>query len=110
MATRRRPPRSRLVLRWLAVAVTLVCAFLYYRPLRTYLEKRQTLAERRAEVATLQAERRRLQMRLAAASRPSVLLLEARKLGLVKPGERLFIVKGIDDWRRRHRATLRRDG
>jgi hypothetical protein len=24
---------------------------------------------------------------------------EARRLGLVKPGERLFIVQGIDAWR-----------
>jgi hypothetical protein len=27
---------------------------------------------------------------------------EARRLGLVKPGERLFIVKGIAAWRKNH--------
>jgi hypothetical protein len=27
---------------------------------------------------------------------------EARRLGYVKPGERLFIVKGIGAWRRHH--------
>ena len=30
------------------------------------------------------------------------LVREARRLGLVKPGERLFIVKGIADWRKHH--------
>ena len=92
----RRPPRSRIVLRWLAVGVTLACAFLYYRPLQTYLHKREALAQRRAEVAELRAERTKLRRRLAASTHPAVLLLEARRLGLVKPGERLFIVKGID--------------
>ena len=99
---RRRAPRPRIVLRWLALAVTIVCAFLYYRPLQTYLHKREALAERQAEVAALRAEHRRLERRVAASGRPGVLLLEARRLGLVKPGERLFIVKGIPEWRRRY--------
>ena len=99
---RRRTPRPRIVLRWLALAVTVVCAFLYYRPLQTYLDKREALAERQAEVAALRAEHRRLEHRLTASGRRGVLMLEARRLGLVKPGERLFIVKGIPEWRRRH--------
>jgi hypothetical protein len=85
--------------------VTLVCAFLYYRPLRTYLEKRDALAARKAEVVSLRSERLTLRRRLAASKSPGVLLLEARRLGLVKPGEHLFIVKGIPAWRKRH-STL----
>ena len=34
------------------------------------------------------------------ADTPEALAREARRLGYVKPGERLFIVKGIDAWRR----------
>jgi len=30
------------------------------------------------------------------------LIREARRLGLVKPGERLFIVRGIAAWRKHH--------
>jgi hypothetical protein len=30
------------------------------------------------------------------------LIREARRLGLVKPGEQLFIVRGIAAWRKRH--------
>ena len=35
---------------------------------------------------------------------------EARRIGFVKPGERLFIVKGIVEWRRARRATMRGGG
>jgi hypothetical protein len=34
---------------------------------------------------------------------------EARQLGLVKPGERLFIVKGVEAWKRAQH-TIRRHG
>jgi hypothetical protein len=33
---------------------------------------------------------------------------EARRLGYVVPGERLFIVKGIQSWRRRHEVNDQR--
>jgi cell division protein FtsB len=102
-----RPPH---LLRWLAVVGVAFLAFLYYRPLRAYLETRSTLDERRAEVRRLKAERTRLERRLAASTSTAALALEARRLALVKPGERLFIVKGIAAWRRAHRATLVRGG
>jgi cell division protein FtsB len=107
---RRRPSRSSLVLRWAAVAALAVCAFLYYRPIRSYLETREALEGRRADVRTLRAERQALERRVAFSVSERALALEARRLGFVKPGERLFIVKGIDDWRRRHRATIGRGG
>ena len=102
-----RPPH---LLRWLAVAGVAFLAFLYYRPLRTYLETRSTLAGRKAEVRRLEAEHTRLERRLAASRSDAALALEARRLALVKPGERLFIVKGIAAWRKAHGATLGRGG
>ena len=48
----------------------------------------------------LDAERKRLERRLAAQTGTAALVQEARRLALVKPGERLYIVKGIDAWRR----------
>jgi cell division protein FtsB len=107
---KRRQPRPRRLLRWLALAGVLFLAFLYYRPLRAYIETRSTLAERRAEVRRLEAEHARLERRLAASTSAASLALEARRLGLVRPGERLFIVKGIAAWRRAHGATLGRGG
>ena len=107
--SRRRPRRSVLVRRWLGVGALFLIALLYYRPLHTYVTTRQTLANRAAEVTQLRDERRRLERRLADAVSDAALVREARRLGLVKPGERLFIVKGIEAWQRAQR-TIRGDG
>lgn len=95
MARRRRPSRSTLVLRWLSVAVFLAIAVAYVHPLRAYREARSEVAERRAEIARLERETDVLARRLARAGRDEFVLREARRLGLVRPGERLFIVKGV---------------
>jgi cell division protein FtsB len=100
--TRRRLPRGRFLLRWLAVAIVALIAFLYSQPLRSYLSARDALAERSQEVRSLRAEKLRLQRRLAEGDTPEALTREARRLGYIKPGERLFIVKGIAAWRRAH--------
>src|SRR5215218_3496811 len=105
----RRPPRSRLLLRWLGVAVLCLVGFLYYRPATTYFEKRSVLEERTSEVQRLRAQKARLERRLAISKSDAALAREARRLGLVKPGERLFIVKGIAKWRRAH-GYARRNG
>ncbi len=106
MSSAARSGRWRLVV---VVAVALM-AFFYYRPLRAYLDTRHALHERRAEVQGLQAQKRRLERQLAVSTSPAALELEARQLGLVKPGERLFIVKGIAAWQRRHGGSIRRGG
>ena len=101
---RRRAPRSSIILRRLAAGALVLIAFLYFRPIRTYLHTRDTLAGRRAEVRGLETQKRELERRLQASTSTEALVLEARRLALVKPGERLFIVKGIGEWRRRHRT------
>jgi cell division protein FtsB len=106
---RRRPRRSVLVRRWLGVGGLLLIGLLYYRPLHTYVATRRTLVDRAAEVRQLRAERRTLERRLGEATTDSALVREARRLGLVKPGERLFIVKGIEEWQRARR-TIGRHG
>lgn len=95
-------PPGRFLLRWLGVAVVGFVAFLYSQPLRSYLSTRDALAERTQEVRELRAQKVRLQERLTDTDTPQVLMREARRLGYVKPGERLFIVKGIAAWRRQH--------
>lgn len=86
--------------RWLGVGAICLVALLYYRPLRTYLETRRTLVQQAADVRSLNAERADLERRLADSATNSALVREARSLGFVKPGERLFIVQGIDLWKR----------
>ena len=91
------------------MAGLVLIAFLYFRPLRTYLHTRHALVGRREQVRGLEAQKRELERRVTASSSMASLALEARRLALVKPGERLFIVKGIGAWRRAHR-TLAGDG
>jgi len=110
---RRRPPRSSIALRWLAVGALALIAFLYYRPLHSYVTTRSALAERRAEVAQLRAQHRALTQRLARTTSTAALEREARRIGFIRPGERLFIVKGIKPWLRRHvqpRSTIEGHG
>jgi hypothetical protein len=106
---RARRLRSQIIVRWLALGITVLVGLLYVGPLRSYLETRATLDQRRAEVEALRRERTRLEQRLAASTRPEALLVEARRLGFVKQGERLFIVKGIAEWQRQKRHTIGRD-
>jgi cell division protein FtsB len=106
---RRRPRRGVLVRRWLGVGALCLVGLLYYRPLRTYVDTRDTLANRSAQVESLRSERRRLQRELADATGDAALVREARRLGLVKSGERLFIVKGVAAWEQAQR-TIRRHG
>jgi cell division protein FtsB len=97
---RRRPSRSTLALRWLGITALVVIALSYVHPLRSYQAARAQVAERRAELAALEQENARLERRLALSGQDYVVEREARRLGLVRPGERLFIVKGVEAWRR----------
>ena len=85
-------------MRWVAVGAILLVGLLYARPLRSYVQTKHDLAHRATEVRTLKADRRALQHRLAEATTGEALTQQARRLGLVRPGERLFIVKGISAW------------
>ena len=99
-----RPPRRLPMLRWLALGTLAVVALLYYRPVKSYMETRSSVDQSQAEVRDLRARRDQLARRLADADTPEALERRARKLGLVRPGEQLFIIKGIPEWRRRAKA------
>lgn len=105
----RRPPVATLARRWLAVVAIGLIGYAYYHPLRSWIETRDELSSRRAEVGRLAAERRALQERLETSTSLDALAKEARRLGYVRPGEHLFIVKGIAAWKRAH-TTIGGDG
>jgi cell division protein FtsB len=92
--TRRRPSRSSLALRWLALAVLVAIAVAYVHPIRSYADARHEVERRKAEIAALEREQERLDARIEVAKTDDFVEREARKLGLVRPGERLFIVNG----------------
>lgn len=80
----------------------MLVGFLYWKPMHTYLRTKEELRQRQAEVAALRVQKHRLEVRIRTSSSGEALDREARRLGLVKPGERLFIVKGINAWRAKH--------
>lgn len=100
---RKRFARRRLRLLWV-VAIVAAVAYLYYKPITTYMQTRRELAARRAEVLALERTRAELRLRLADSTSADAREREARRLGYVKPGEQLFVVKGIPEWRRAHDA------
>jgi cell division protein FtsB len=104
--TRRR--RSVRGVRLLVLGVLAFAAFLYYQPLASYLDRREELARRSDEVAALRARKRELERQLESSKSPEELAREARRLGLVKEGEHLFIVKGVEAWERARGATIDR--
>jgi hypothetical protein len=102
----RRAARSVLVRRWLAVGALVLVALLYYRPLKAYVDARGELGRHSAAVQKLRGQRSRLEHQLRGSTTLAQLAREARALGYVRPGERLYIVKGIPEWRKRERASM----
>jgi cell division protein FtsB len=100
--SRRRPPVATLARRWLAVLVVVVIGYAYYHPLKSWVETRHQLSSRRTEVDRLASQKRALQDRLDFSASSDALAREARRLGLIRPGEHLFIVKGIQAWKKAH--------
>jgi cell division protein FtsB len=101
-ARTRRPPVATLARRWLAVALIGLIGYAYYHPLRSWISTRQELSSRRAEVAQLAAQKRELLQRVQASGSLGSLARQARQLGYIRPGEHLFIVKGIKAWENAH--------
>jgi cell division protein FtsB len=98
-------------MRWIGLAAIVLVAFLYVRPLRSYVDTKRELTGRSADVQALKAEKRELQHRLAQSSTGEALVEQARRLGYVRPGERLYIVKGISAWvHSKERATIDKGG
>jgi cell division protein FtsB len=75
--------------------VLLGVVVLYVGPSISFLQTYKEAKARRGEVRSLQAENAKLRARRQALKDPRTLEREARRLGLVKPGERPFIVKGL---------------
>ena len=84
----------------LPVVVLCLVGFLYWHPLSRYLDTRSELAQRQQDVVELRAEKAVLEKQLEQSTDLVALAREARQTGLVRPGEQLFIVKGISAWRR----------
>jgi cell division protein FtsB len=88
--------------RLLALGAIVVAGLLYWKPLHSYFHTRDVLNRRQAEVTKLERRQQQLEARIETVDSGHVLVREARRLGLVKPGEQLYIVRGIPAWRKKH--------
>jgi cell division protein FtsB len=68
---------------------------LYLGPARSFYSTWQESHAKRNEVRRLAAVHTRLDARRRALDDPRTLEAEARKLGMVRPNERAFVVKGL---------------
>jgi cell division protein FtsB len=96
--------------RWFAAGALVLVGLLYYRPLHDYFQARSERAVRLAEVRQLQREQAILEQHVHQASSLAAEAAEARTLGYIRPGEHLYIVKDIPQWRRRQHGGNRRRG
>ena len=82
----------------IAILVVLVgVAALYVGPLTSFWSARGEAATRRAQVEQLRQENRELRVKREALSNGGALEVEARRLGMVRPGERPFVVENLPE-------------
>jgi len=75
--------------------VLLMMVGLYVGPARSYVAARQEAAARSGEVRDLRRENARLRARRAALRQPQAVEREARRLGMVRPGEKPYVIEHL---------------
>ena len=79
--------------RWALIAVFAFVLYLYIGPARTWIGTYAEAKRKREEVADLHDRREQLLETKRALTRQGAVELEARKLGMVKAGEKLYVVR-----------------
>ena len=94
-------PRRSTGIRWdrvgrIALLATLVAIVgLYVSPAKHWIEQSRTAGEQTRELRSLTAENRSLKKRVHALRDPGALEREARRLDMVRHGERPYVVQGL---------------
>ena len=81
--------------RWALIAVFAFVIYLYIGPAATWVSTYREAKKRRAEVAALKTENQRLRDRRRDLRDPASLEREARRLGMVKAGEKSYVIEGL---------------
>jgi cell division protein FtsB len=82
--------------RWALIAVLGFVVYLYIGPAANWVSAYREAGRKRAEVAELKAENKRLRERRKELRDPAALEREARRLGMVKAGERSYVIEGVN--------------
>ena len=75
--------------------VLLLIVYLYVGPVRSWWSTWQDSKAKQAQVERLERENAELQARRKALGTPAALEREARRMGMVRPDERPFVVRGL---------------
>ncbi|HKF80990.1 MAG TPA: septum formation initiator family protein [Thermoleophilaceae bacterium] len=81
--------------RYALLGTLLVILMLYASPALHWLAQSRTAGEERQELRDVTRENRALKRRVTELRDPRVLEREARRLGLVKHGERAFVIEDL---------------
>jgi cell division protein FtsB len=80
--------------RWALVGVFAFVLLLYVGPAARWVSTYRQAKEKRSEVAQLQAQNRSLRSRQASLQGSLSLERQARRLGMVRAGEKLYVISG----------------
>jgi len=95
------PAARRSGIRWdrlgrVALLITLiVIVFSYLSPARHWLQQSGTAKRQKQALSQLTTDKKRLQRRLKALRDPGALEREARHLGMVRVGERAYVIENL---------------
>ena len=81
--------------RWALIAVLGLVLYLYIGPAASWVSAYREAGRKRAEVAALKAENARLRKSRRELKDPAALEREARRLGMVKAGEKSYVIEGL---------------
>jgi len=81
--------------RWALIAVLGFVLYLYIGPAASWVSTYHEAKKKRAEVAALKAQNQRLRERRKELRDPASLEREARRLGMVKAGEKSYVIEGL---------------
>jgi cell division protein FtsB len=95
MAARRTTIRWDRLGRLALLGMLIVIVLLYISPARHWLQQSSTAGAQRQELQELTKENKQLQKRVRALRDPGALELEARRLGMVRQGERAYVIEGL---------------
>ena len=77
------------------LGVLFVILTMYVSPLTRWVTQKNTAQEDTAELHQLEATNASLKARLRSLQQPQALELRARRLGMVKQGERAFVIENL---------------
>jgi cell division protein FtsB len=79
--------------RWALICVFLFVVYLYIGPARSWVTTYAEAKRQRADVSTLKARNAKLKAEKRRLERAGAVEVQARELGMVKAGEKLYVVK-----------------